>query len=1815
MQSVIALIIAILITVISATMKNIYHKLTRELLVIALALLLTPLHSWAMGEYEIIDLTLPGDTVSYVDDINNFSQVIFRSGSSTSVNYYLWENGGIENGQVKGLVTDLSSLVPASLGSFFTYPIPAAEITDRFACDYRMDFKYRGSGAGAAAINDSGFIVGYATVFVEHTQFNCNCVGLTSEQCSSFRSTLPRKWEDTNPVSVPILWANKKVSSLIPYFMYGDRKVFAFGGYNEAHTTINNNGTVYGEFSGTPYILDLHKTLKGTESNWYQLCYEDPEGLHICNYRNIYPYNSSIHIDDLNDNRQGVWGDEIYQLTEKTICLDPLTWMGMNRCVEYVTLLKDMNPPPGYGNSVYTDGSINGINDNGNAAGYYYNELKRNYHAFLYADGTLNDLGTIPSDTSNYYSSFGQDINNKDEVVGYSNKSSGPRAFLWLPQPAYNLSPGMYKLQDIVPANSSWTLKYAKLINDDGVIAGEGRINHEDHAFLAKPAGYILPTGANYEYSGQDHDPVNTFTGELLIEEKPDLDLGGPMSLRFSRHYTSGMKKFFKSKGVVSAMGDSWRHNFEWHLFNGSGMATIVTDSGQFLEFDFVDPNWVSKGNNGSSGQYHLTHVGDFFKLTDKAGDILYTFGLSGNLISIESGKGGRLTLGYNTDDRLSSVADGMGRMLTFGYDQNGNVTSVSDGTRMVTFTYVVGPDYTYLNTYTDPHSNRTVYTTFAEGLITDVTHPEGNTPYTQVYNSDYTVGRQTDAFGNMVTFQYYKHAGQTKITEPAGIKIHTHSANGQMLKSQDASGSQLFTYDSIMGRRLSATDKLGNATSYQYHLASGKASSVTYPDGSVITNDYTLRVRNWIPYYDLTATHFPDGTSLGFTFDGKGNITTFTNRGAKTTAYTYNDISQPLTITNPAGGVTTYTYNTDGTIASLTDSAGNTTVYGYDSLLRRNLITNPDGTSHTYIYDDLNRVTETVDEQGNHTYFTYDKNSNLTSTKDRLGNVTLNTYDRMDRFTSSTDPLGNVSSVTYDASGRIISQTSRNGFTAGYEYDAVGNRTATIDPAGITWRTGYNNNGWLTSTTDPLSNTATFDYDSMGRIIRITSPMNLKTEFTYDSMGRKVTETDPLGHITTLSYDGAGNIAGITLPGGIISSYTMNSLDLVTTVKDPNNNLWRYNYDAQGRLLSQSDPLGNTTAQGFDSLNRTSTITLPGSMGTVDIAYDANGNITRQSYSDGTTFNLSYNAEDRLTGTNGVTFTYDANENIVNSNGIGIGMDAGGRITSVTVASGKIITYSYDSRDNLVQVNDWLGGVTTFAYDDAGRLITTTMPDGIITRHSYDADNNLISISEENSTSTISSITLTRNAIGNITSAVRNLPLSTEFPGITNSMSYDAAAQVEGFTYDAMGRLLNDGRRTYNWDLASRLTSYNDGVNIVSFSYDGLGSIITRSKGGVPHTFAWNYAFDRPSLTAIRHNGSDVRYFIHTQDGELLYSIDAVTSGRRFYHFDEMGSVLFCTDDNGVITDRYAYTPYGDMAGVWGNSDNLFTYNGKYGVMQEGTSGLYRMGRRLYDANTKRFISRDPITDQSDPRLINPYRYAAGNPLRYIDPTGEKEERAGTASSPIPGEVKTARTAADNARKILGKAVDTAISRHSNVADAAGYFNGANKKLGNTNSAWIDSALQHSKDLNSYKNILGKAETSLKGLNLVLNAAEKGPAGVANFTLEEAGKKYLGKQTVGVIKIGMEAFNTNERVNAVQNERRMNIKSAGDSYDNIMKHLKRAYFVDKTITIGQFETLAKNAGEAYMESLDGAQASGMAGIGIESLQGLQNMLQALTGM
>jgi RHS repeat-associated protein len=105
------------------------------------------------------------------------------------------------------------------------------------------------------------------------------------------------------------------------------------------------------------------------------------------------------------------------------------------------------------------------------------------------------------------------------------------------------------------------------------------------------------------------------------------------------------------------------------------------------------------------------------------------------------------------------------------------------------------------------------------------------------------------------------------------------------------------------------------------------------------------------------------------------------------------------------------------------------------------------------------------------------------------------------------------------------------------------------------------------------------------------------------------------------------------------------------------------------------------------------------------------------------------------------------------------------------------------------------------------------------------------------------------------------------------------------------------------------------------------------------------------------------------------------------YYHTDRLGSPVTITDRHGDPVVRYAWDAYGRaMAGVF-EPYNTIGFSGK---MRDGATGLTYFGARWYDAESGKFLSRDPIRDG-----WNWYAYVGGDPVNFVDPWGLESKKS----------------------------------------------------------------------------------------------------------------------------------------------------------------------------------------------------------------------------
>jgi RHS repeat-associated protein len=160
-------------------------------------------------------------------------------------------------------------------------------------------------------------------------------------------------------------------------------------------------------------------------------------------------------------------------------------------------------------------------------------------------------------------------------------------------------------------------------------------------------------------------------------------------------------------------------------------------------------------------------------------------------------------------------------------------------------------------------------------------------------------------------------------------------------------------------------------------------------------------------------------------------------------------------------------------------------------------------------------------------------------------------------------------------------------------------------------------------------------------------------------------------------------------------------------------------------------------------------------------------------------------------------------------------------------------------------------------------------------------------------------------------------------------------------------------------------------------FKYDGWGRrLVTIEKTGNASKET-RHAWCGPRVCQTR-DSNDTPIAYHFAEGSYY----PVFGKRHFYMRDHLGSVRDVLDQTGAKIASYDYDPYGNLM----NNPQTPPEFGFAGMQYHAQSGLYLTMYRVYDPQTGRWLSKDPILEEGG---FNLYAYVEGDPLNYIDPLG----------------------------------------------------------------------------------------------------------------------------------------------------------------------------------------------------------------------------------
>jgi RHS repeat-associated protein len=858
--------------------------------------------------------------------------------------------------------------------------------------------------------------------------------------------------------------------------------------------------------------------------------------------------------------------------------------------------------------------------------------------------------------------------------------------------------------------------------------------------------------------------------------------------------------------------------------------------------------------------------------------------------------------------------------------------------------------------------------------------------------------------------------------------------------------------------------------------------------------------VRSWTDIsgnqYVDTHAQFDNFGNLRNTWDARGNETQTDYSSTYNYAYP-TGVTTPVPDSTGVNGSNTafttsvvYDFNT-GLATSATDANGQTSYMEYDDdLLRPTKVTAPNGQQTTTDYGtpDVNGVYQST-QRFVHTKAQIDATNwkeayawadglgraVKSQSVDTAGDVFVDTeYDNMGRVKRTTNPYRSGDTIywtanTYDDLGRVTAVTTPDNavVNTAYSLATTGSQIGTVvtvtDQAGKLRRSVTNALGQLLRVDEPndagaLGNIDTpnqptyYAYDTLNNLITVTQGAQTRT-FTYNSLSRLLSAANPESGTISYQYDANGNLTSKTDARSITTTYTYDALNRVKTrTYSDSTPAVTYYYDnltnAKGKLIKVSSSVSTTEYTSFDTMGRVLAHkqTTDGTAYNTSYTYNLSGALLEETYPSGRKVRNTLNANGDLslveTQPSGGSYATRASN---------FAYTAAGAISSMQLGNGRWESTQFNSRLQPTQIalgttqnsTDQLKlnydyGTTANNGNVQSQTITVPgMAYPLIQAYSYDTLNRLKSAEEKSNGSTTWKQTFLFDRYGNRNFDVANTTTlgscSQAQCNPTVSATNNRFVSGQGYSYDSAGSVTLDAEgRQFTYDAENKQTQVKDVNNSVvgTYSYDGDGKRVKK----VATTESVVFVYDAPGKLVEEYSGGTVQT-AYVYAGTRLLTTES-PAGTNYLTSDHLGSPRINTDQNGSVTARHDYMPFGEevfsvggrTTGLGYNSDNVrkkFT-----GYERDIESELDFTQARFYNSAHGRFTSTDLIIisdgQVSNPQGWNLYAYVGNNPLAFTDPTGMERVRLGQhTDEEIKKRLKVVNEEIDRIGKIKNKTED----------------------------------------------------------------------------------------------------------------------------------------------------------------------------------------------
>ena len=1050
-------------------------------------------------------------------------------------------------------------------------------------------------------------------------------------------------------------------------------------------------------------------------------------------------------------------------------------------------------------------------------------------------------------------------------------------------------------------------------------------------------------------------DPVGVFTGNAY-ETAEDLRVACPdLDLVMFRFYSSGSMR-------EGPLGFGWTHSYDWRVVRDGGKV-VVYASGERWPSDsahlFPMPSIGSSVWNADGYELRLSPEGLWTVVTPEA--LSYAFDASGRLSSMTTWNGTCVAISRDAAGRVVQASHSCGKSLTFDYGVDGLLSRVSTPDPAVWVEYGHGIHGRY-------------------AVLSSAIRHDGVRASTNIYS-----------------YSSVPRPGVLALPPPDSIRVpqrtspRSQDRRPVMVGKRDANGIE----GSFAYIRLDDSPFAKCARSF----LSGGLFDVSLSFGSGFTDvesPMACGVRRTRYTYDrlLRETSRTTGAeTLSKTYDAAGDIVRERLSDSSTGAFVearaaYDSRHRVVSIGeglcaaptrfttlswDDRRGIPNRIVSPGGRVSEWTADGNEVVVYGAG-------IADPRSVSHVS-FDANERPVSVVDPDGGHADFTRNAAGYVTRVEETgLPSVEFG-YDALGRVNSVSMPgpggATRTMSISRNWRGRPLSVSNFDGTSETFEYEGNGRRvTRHVDALGredaYKWTLGLPVYAGrvINGVTNSLFGV---EHDKQLNVVAITDPLGRAAEtYVLDENERVVAVTNLEGQAMAREYLVGDLVASEARFDGTTVQYGYDSDGNQTAVFLPDESM-SFSYDGDGLMLSASNSVGVVSneydaATGWLASSR-------GADGT-EVSYSRrNGGGVASFASVAGTTSYSFDAAGRKT-------------HIASPSGsFALGYcEWNGKLSAVTIASGFVVEYDYDIMDRVTNIS-WkttsgatLGGFA-YEYDAVGRIVSRGHAVGSNAFDRVYAYDNLDRLTSDDG------VTYAYDAAGNRMTRTENGATVTYALGVGDRLTSWTGGS---YTYDVAGnvtRIERTGRPTLDltWNSQYQLASVStNGVFAESYEYDALGRRVstTTLEGTTRHIYddKWQMVAD------LDEDGNAVASYTW---GDGIDNLLAVNVGGATYYplADIQGTIWGYVDSQNNVVARWRYDAWGNVVDEFVTVPALANLRYRFQCREwSAATGLVNFRMRWYDAETGRWLSKDPIGLNGG---INIYVFCENVPLLFVDPVG----------------------------------------------------------------------------------------------------------------------------------------------------------------------------------------------------------------------------------